>query len=264
MSNARHGAMHPYHLVRPSPWPIFGSVSALVMALGALNYMHEKQPWLLAAGLGMVLFTMSGWWRQVIREGAVDRAHTPEVRRGLRLGMALFIASEVMFFVGFFWAFFHNGLLVSPGVKQWPPPGIQPLHPWGIPFLNTGILMGSGVTCLLAHHAVRRSDPGATVRQLLATIALGIIFLTLQGVEYGHALFKFTDGIYPSVFYMATGFHGFHVFVGVCFLAVNLVRARASQLSPTHHIGFEAAVWYWHFVDGVWVFLFVWVYWWGG
>jgi len=255
---------HPFHLVDPSPWPLAGGLSAFVLAWGAIAYFHDRsEKWGLLAGLAMVLLTMALWWRDVIREGRDGHSHTHEVRHGLRMGMALFIASEVMFFVAFFWAFFHNSLRVSPVVTQWPPAGIEVLNTWHIPFLNTLILMSSGITLTKGHHALVADHKANCARWLALTIALGLIFLSLQIHEYGEAMFAFTDGIYPSVFYMATGFHGFHVFVGVCFLSVCLARTLGGQFTAHHHVGFEAAAWYWHFVDAVWVFLFVWVYWWG-
>ncbi|KAF0143384.1 MAG: cytochrome c oxidase subunit III [Rhodospirillaceae bacterium] len=264
MSNGYLPSPHPFHMVHPSPWPMVGAGAAFVLALGLVLLMHDHGPWGLIAGFILVLFTMAGWWRDVIRESVVDDVHTSPVRHGLRVGMGLFILSEVMFFAAFFWAFFHNALQVSPGVTQWPPPSIQPFNPWGVPFLNTLILLSSGMTVNWAHHAVRADHRRNIILGLAVTVALGALFLSLQAYEYGHAAFAFREGIYPSVFYMATGFHGFHVLVGVCFLTVNLGRALRGQFLPDHHVGFEAAAWYWHFVDVVWLFLFVWIYWWGG
>jgi len=258
------GAPHPFHLVDPSPWPLVGSISAFVLVFGAVGWFRDHgQTTTVLIGLAMVAGTMFGWWRDIFREARSGTAHTEEVCHGLRLGMGLFIASEVMFFVAFFWAFFHSAMGVAPMVPQWPPAGIQTLETWHIPFVNTLILMSSGVTLTRSHHALRHGEPAATKGWLAATIVLGLVFLALQIHEYGQALFAFTDGIYPSVFYMATGFHGFHVFVGVCFLSVCLHRVRKGDFTPARHVGFEAAAWYWHFVDVVWVFLFVWVYWWG-
>jgi cytochrome c oxidase subunit 3 len=255
---------HPYHLVEPSPWPALGALSAFVLAVGAVTFFHHRDdPWILVAGLGMVVVTMGLWWRDVVREAQVQHAHTQVVQHGLKVGMVLFIASEVMFFVAFFWAFFNSGLKVNPSITQWPPAGIEPLETWHIPFINTLILMSSGLTMNWAHHALRAGHRPNVVKGLAITVVLGLTFLSLQAYEYGSAAFKFTEGVYPSVFYMATGFHGFHVFVGVCFLSVCLLRARRGDFTPAQHVGFEAAAWYWHFVDAVWVFLFVWVYWWG-
>jgi len=217
----------------------------------------------LVAGVVVVLATMALWWRDVIREAQVQHAHTAPVRHGLRVGMVLFIASEVMFFVAFFWAFFDAATLTDPSVTEWPPKGIEPLHTWSIPFFNTLILLSSGLAVNHAHHALRRNERSTVARFLALAVVLGLTFLCLQAYEYAGAAFGFTQGIYPSVFYMATGFHGFHVFVGACFLTVNFFRARRGDFTPEQHVGFEAAAWYWHFVDAVWLFLFVWVYWWG-
>jgi cytochrome c oxidase subunit III len=255
---------HPFHLLNPSPWPLTASIGAFIMALGAVQWFHDRgqKGWMLV-GLAIVAVTAVLWWRDVVREARHDHAHTPAVRHGLRLGMALFIASEVMFFAGFFWAFFNGALGVNPSVSQWPPAGIEPLHTWSLPFINTLILLSSGATLTWAHHGVSKGHQWQSVLGLAVTVALGILFLSLQMVEYGEATFKFTEGVYPSVFYMATGFHGFHVLVGVCFLIVCTLRAQKGHFTPGQHVGFEAAAWYWHFVDVVWLFLFVWVYWWG-
>ncbi len=259
-----HQPAHPFHLVNPSPWPFAASVATLLTAYGAVVYFHDRaQPWFLIAGLVLVLLVAALWWRDVVREAQIERAHTDVVQHGLRLGMGLFIASEVMFFAAFFWAFFNASLGVNPSIAVWPPEGVETLHTWDIPFLNTLILLSSGLAVNYAHHGVRENDRAAVKRGLGLAVALGAVFLTLQIVEYGEATFGFKDGVYPSVFYMATGFHGFHVFVGVCFLAVTLLRASRGDFTPRQHVGFEAAAWYWHFVDVVWIFLFVWVYWWG-
>ncbi|WP_404386237.1 cytochrome c oxidase subunit 3 [Caenispirillum salinarum] len=262
---ANSARKHPYHIVDPSPWPFLGSLGVLVLAVGAVQYFHDAPPWVMLAGFALVLVTMFGWWRDVVKEGMEDKAHTAKVRLGLRMGMGMFIASEVMFFVAFFWAYFNNAFLVSPGVTAWPPEGIETLHAWGLPAINTAILLTSGVTLMFSAKAMKRGSQGGQLFWLGATIGLGVIFLILQMVEYGEAAFGFTEGIYPSVFYMATGFHGFHVFVGVCFLAVMFARAwNGHFVRERHSIGYEASEWYWHFVDVVWLFLFVVFYWWVG
>ena len=256
-------AKHPFHLVSPSPWPALGSVGAFVTAVGAVQYMHEQGTTALWVGAVLVLLTLIGWWRDVIKEAVVEKAHSERVRLGLRVGMALFIASEVMFFVAFFWAFFFNALGINPGLIGWPPDGIEPLATWGLPFVNTLILLSSGATMIIASRALVRGSRAWLLGGLAASIILGATFLGLQVYEYGEATFGFTEGIYPSTFYMATGFHGFHVLVGVLFLGVCLFRARAGHFQRGHPVGFQAAEWYWHFVDVVWLFLFTWVYWWG-
>ncbi len=257
-----HAQKHPYHLVDPSGWPIFGAMSAGLLAVGLVFYMHYETRWLLIAGVASVLFTMYGWWRRVVREAQYEGHHNPVVVIGLRYGVALFIASEVMFFAAFFWAFFSSALFPAGGV--WPPEGIQTFNAFELPFLNTLVLLLSGVTVTWAHHALLHNDRAGLINGLACTVGLGAFFTALQAFEYSHAAFKFTDGIYPSTFFMATGFHGFHVMIGTIFLTVCLVRAIRGHFSPDHHFGFEAAAWYWHFVDVVWLFLFVAVYWWGG
>jgi cytochrome c oxidase subunit III len=267
MSTTRGGPKHPYHLVDPSPWPIIGAVLAGTMFGGGVMYMHNVSigpvhgTWIMVAGFLGVLAIMAVWWRDVIREAVHEGHHTPVVQLGLRYGMALFIASEVMFFAAFFWAFFTSSLFPVGGI--WPPKGIHPFNPWEIPFLNTLILLTSGTTVTWAHHALLENDRKGLVRGLGLTVILGICFTGLQAWEYTHAAFGFKGGIYPSTFFMATGFHGFHVIIGTCFLAVNFFRARAGHFRPDHHFGFEAAAWYWHFVDVVWLFLFICIYWWG-
>lgn len=261
---------HPYHLVNPSPWPALGAFSLLATTLGAAMSFHHKSGGsiLLLCGLAGVLYTMFVWWRDVIKEGIHDHAHTREVSRGLRFGMALFITSEVLFFAAFFWSFFNASTLPKLPLEDtwkiaagmWPPAGIKPFDPMHLPFLNTLILLLSGTTVTWAHHCILNKDQKNAVTALWYTVILGISFTCLQGWEYTHAAFGFTQGVYASNFFMATGFHGFHVLVGTIFLAVCLIRAKKGQFSPEHHLGFEFAAWYWHFVDVVWIFLFIFVY----
>jgi cytochrome c oxidase subunit 3 len=266
MSEAAHKPNHPYHLVNPSPWPLVGSLAGGVFFMGLVLYMHGKASFAAAVlpGLALILITMAGWWRDVVREAEVDKAHTPVVQIGLRYGMALFIASEVMFFVAFFWAFFDASLFPKEAIGGvWPPQGMMVLDPFSIPLLNTLILLLSGCTVTWAHHALREGDRKSFIQGLSLTVLLGLVFTGFQAYEYLHAPFAFKDGIYSSTFYMATGFHGFHVIVGTLFLIVCLIRGIKGHFTPDHHFGFEAAAWYWHFVDVVWLFLFAWVYIWG-
>jgi cytochrome c oxidase subunit 3 len=261
---------HPYHLVNPSPWPVVGALSMLAITFGTASAMHGHHlgVFLAIAGLAGVLYTMFGWWCDVVKEGAVDHAHTGPVRHGLRIGMALFIVSEIMFFAAFFWAFFSASLLPRLPLEDtwailngvWPPKGIVPFDPWSLPFLNTLVLLLSGTTVTWAHYALLHGQKKELVQALWYTVLLGILFTSCQAYEYTHAAFGFKDTIYASTFYMATGFHGFHVLIGTIFLSVCLIRAKKDQFSPEHHLGFEFAAWYWHFVDVVWLFLFVCVY----
>ncbi|MBV9735262.1 MAG: cytochrome c oxidase subunit 3 [Acidisphaera sp.] len=265
---ASSGLKQPYHLVEPSPWPIIGSIGGGLTVLGIVLAMHYGSYIVLVAGLAIVLAIMFVWWRDVVRESRTPGLHTPVVRLGLRYGMTLFIASEVMFFVGFFWAYFNYALFpenVSGATHlMWPPEGIHTFDPFHIPFLNTLILLLSGTTVTWAHHCLIEGDRKGMLTGLGLTIILGLSFTSFQALEYSQAPFHFSGGgVYPSVFFLATGFHGFHVIVGTCFLIVCFFRARAGQFTPQRHFGFEAAAWYWHFVDVVWLFLFVCIYWWG-
>ncbi len=265
---------HPYHLVNPSPWPILGAFALLGLTLGGAMAMHKITGGVPLALLSfmVVLYVMYVWWRDVVHEARVDKAHTTAVSHGLRVGMVLFIISEVMFFAAFFWAFFNASLFpklpltetwaIAEGV--WPPAGIVPFDAWHLPFLNTLILLLSGTTVTWAHHAMLEGNNRDTIRGLTYTVILGALFTACQAYEYGHAAFGFKDGVYASTFYLATGFHGLHVLIGTIFLAVCLVRARRNQFTPDKHLGFEFAAWYWHFVDVVWIFLFCFVYVWGG
>jgi cytochrome c oxidase subunit 3 len=273
---------HDYHLVDPSPWPIVGAIAGGLGFFGLLLFMHPSflgddledtltgiGPWLFAPGVGLLFVTVWFWWRDVIQEAEHDGHHKPIVQLGMRYGMALFICSEVMFFAAFFWAFFDASLApkelpydVPGGV--WPPEGVVTFNAFELPFMNTLILLLSGVTVTWAHHALIVGNRKNLIRGLGITILLGISFTILQAIEYAHAGFSFSGGIYGSTFFMATGFHGFHVIVGTIFLTVCYFRARAGHFKPDHHFGFEAAAWYWHFVDVVWLFLFICVYWWGG
>jgi cytochrome c oxidase subunit 3 len=259
---------HDYHILQPDPWPIIGAFSALALFGGLVMWMHDNPAgtWVGFAGLAAVLATMFFWWRNVVRE-AHQGDHTPVVQLHLRYGMILFIASEVMFFVAWFWAYF-NAALFPPAVESvggvWPPKGIEVLDPFGFPLLNTLILLCSGTTVTWAHHALIHGDREGLIKGLWATIGLGLLFSFIQGYEYAHAPFGFAGSIYGSTFFMATGFHGFHVIVGTIFLSVCLFRAYKGHFTPQQHFGFEAAAWYWHFVDVVWLFLFISIYVWGG
>jgi len=259
---------HDYHLVDPDPWPLIGAFGAFALFGGAVMAMHANPygKFVMAAGLLVVIFTMYSWWTNTIRE-AHSGHHTPVVQLHLRYGMILFIASEVMFFLAWFWAFFDASLFPSAAESvggQWPPKGIEVLDPWGFPLLNTMILLCSGTTVTWAHHSLIHGDREGLKLGLLLTIILGLVFTSIQAYEYIHAPFAFKGNIYGATFFMATGFHGFHVIVGTIFLIICLLRARRGDFTPRQHFGFEAAAWYWHFVDVVWLFLFVSIYVWGG
>lgn len=263
------GKPHPYHLVRPSIWPLLSAFAAGLLAIGAVMFMHDVKWGDFAVGLkgvtlGLmaVLACMYFWWRDVIFEAVMEKAHSAVAKIGFRFGMMLFILSEVMFFVAFFWAFFSAALFPVGGI--WPPEGITTVDPLDLPLLMTLILLLSGCTVTWAHTAILEGDNDSFKKALGLTVALGFIFLGFQVYEYSHLAYGFTDGIFASTFYMATGFHGFHVFVGTIFLAVCWIRAAKKHFTKKSHFGFEAAAWYWHFVDVVWLFLFIAVYFWGG
>ncbi|MAS42538.1 cytochrome c oxidase subunit 3 [Albimonas donghaensis] len=266
-----HEKNHDYHILSPSPWPLAGAAGAFVMLGGAVAFMHDGGPWIMLIGLAGVLYTMYAWWSDVVAESRAGD-HTPVVQIGLRYGVIMFIISEVMFFVAWFWSFFKHamypmgeiqGTEVAAGV--WPPVGIETFDPWHLPLINTLILLLSGCLATWAHHAIAHDNDRKTMANaLVGAVALGVLFTITQAYEYGHAAFGFSGNIYGANFYMATGFHGFHVIVGTIFLAVCMMRAYAGHFTADKHIGFEAAAWYWHFVDVVWLFLFAAVYIWGG
>jgi cytochrome c oxidase subunit 3 len=278
MADAHAKPNHDYHLVDPSPWPLIGGVAVFVMAVGAVMWMKgmvlfgfAKGPFLFFAGLIALLYVMTAWWRDVVKEANAGY-HTPVVQLHHRYGMILFIASEVMFFVAWFWAYFEVAIFPNPAempARQavtggvWPPKGIETFDPWHLPLLNTLVLLLSGTTVTWAHHALLENDRQGLKNGLWCTVLLGAAFTALQAWEYSKAAFAFSGNIYGATFFMATGFHGFHVIIGTIFLAVCLARAYAGQFTPKQHLGFEFAAWYWHFVDVVWLFLFACIYVWG-
>ena len=258
---------HSFHLVDPSPWPLVASLGALMLTTGGVMYMHKFHGGghLLLTGFFIILYVMYTWWRDIIREAMYEEQHTFAVQRGLRLGMILFIVSEIMFFFAFFWAFFHSSLAPTFNIGGvWPPEAIQTIQTSGIPLTNTFFLLSSGATVTWSHHAIIVRAKKQALISLLLTLILAILFTGLQGLEYFEAPFTISDSVYGSCFYMATGFHGFHVFIGTISLFVSFIRIIFNHFTNTHHFGFESAAWYWHFVDVVWLFLFITVYWWGG
>ena len=227
-------------------------------------YFHYSQSWMLILGLVTLILTMIVWWRDVIRESTFHGHHTLIVKQGLKYGMILFILSEVCLFVSLFWAFFHSSLAPTIEVGSiWPPKGIHPLNPWSVPLLNTAVLLSSGATVTWAHHAIISGKRKEAITGLFFTVLLGIGFTGLQAMEYYEAPFTISDSIYGSTFFVTTGAHGGHVLIGSTFLLVCLFRLISHQFTRNHHFGFEAAAWYWHFVDVVWLFLFIFMYWWG-
>lgn len=255
---------HAYHIVNPSPWPLTGAFSALLLTSGLVIWFHYNSTILLSLGLLANILTIYQWWRDIIREGTYQGHHTPIVQKGLRYGIILFIVSEIFFFAGFFWAFYHSSLVPTHDLGGcWPPTGITPLNPLEVPLLNTSVLLASGVSITWAHHSLIEGKRNHINQALLITILLGLYFTILQASEYFETSFSISDGIYGSTFFIATGFHGLHVIIGSTFLIVCLLRQLKFHFTSKHHFGFEAAAWYWHFVDVVWLFLYVSIYWWG-
>nr|WGT87838.1 cytochrome c oxidase subunit III [Sclomina erinacea]WGT88020.1 cytochrome c oxidase subunit III [Sclomina erinacea] len=254
---------HPYHLVDVSPWPLTGSIGAMTLTSGMVMWFHKNSMSLYMLGVLILLLTMIQWWRDISREGTYQGKHTLAVTQGLKLGMILFIVSEVLFFVSFFWAFFHSSLSPTVEISTWPPKGILTFNPMHVPLLNTMVLLCSGLTVTWAHHSIMEKNFTQTKSALIITVMLGVYFTMLQAYEYYEASFTISDSVFGSCFYMATGFHGIHVIIGTTFLMVCLMRHLLNHFSSKHHFGFEAAAWYWHFVDVVWLFLYISIYWWG-
>lgn len=257
---------HPYHLVSPSPWPLNTSLSLLTLTLSSIlafqNFTFGIYNLFIA--LICLVLSMSLWFRDVISEGTYLGNHTLAVQKGLNMGVGLFIVSEALFFLGIFWAFFHSAL--SPTVElgaKWPPMGIETVNPFELPLLNTIILLSSGVTITYAHHSLIQGNRSGALYGCVYTIILAVIFTAFQGIEYTVSSFTISDGTFASCFYFGTGFHGIHVMVGTAFLAVGFWRILAYHLTENHHLGFESAILYWHFVDVVWLFLYISVYYWG-
>ena len=260
-------ATHLFHLVSPSPWPFLSASMCLLLTTGGVMYFHyDAGGWICSFAGCSLLYAMGVlWWRDVVREGTFRGYHTSLVVRGLRIGMVLFIVSEVMFFAAFFWGFFHSSLGPTVEINAvWPPLGIDVISPWGVPLVNTLILLTSGAGVTWCHHGLLFGLRTQSRIALWVTVILAMMFTGLQAYEYVDAGFGLSSGVYGSTFYMATGFHGFHVLIGTIFLFVSLLRMQWFQLTPGHHIGLECACWYWHFVDVVWLALFISVYWWGG
>ena len=258
----------PYHLPDPNALPIVGAFAGATMLAGIVLWAHFGIKEVFGLGVMVIMGVMFFWWRTVIRESLAAGVISPLTRLSLRYGMTLFITSEVMLFVSFFWTFFNFAIFPENVAGQlaplWPPIGVHTFDPFSTPFLNTMILLLSGCTVTWAHHSLIEGDRRSLIMGLGLTILLGMSFTCLQIMEYSNAPFHFSGGgVYPAIFFIATGFHGAHVFIGTSFLVVCWYRSRAGQFTPTRHFGFEAAAWYWHFVDVVWLFLFICIYWWG-
>lgn len=257
-------ARQPFHLVEFSPWPLLASFSILSLPIGLIYIIRNSNFNLLIFGLILTIIISALWWRDVVRESTYQGFHNYFVTKGLKIGVILFILSEICFFFAFFWAYFHRRLAPSVEIgAHWPPTGIFTLQAFQVPLLNTSVLLLSGVSITWAHHSIEEGDYNSSIKGLLITVILGVYFLILQYGEYCETMFSISDGIYGSCFFIATGFHGLHVAVGASFLFVCLLRLFFYHFNKNHHVGFLAAAWYWHFVDVVWLFLYVRIYWWG-
>ena len=258
--------LHPYHMTAASPWPLLASAAVLAMLSSAALWFNgvDHAGTLLLLGMASVVSSACLWFKDVVTEGTHLGLHTRIVQQCLSLGVSLFIVTEAMLFVSVFWAYFHSSL--SPTVElgtQWPPTAIVPLSPMTIPLLNTLLLVSSGATVTYGHHAMFLSDRKGAILGMTLTVILAIIFTSFQYFEYIEAGFSLADGVYGSAFYFSTGLHGMHVLVGTLFLTAALARLVAYHFTQGHHLGLESSILYWHFVDIVWLFLYLAVYWWG-
>nr|QZZ18364.1 cytochrome c oxidase subunit III [Yangisunda tiani] len=255
---------HPFHLVDKSPWPLTGSIGLMTTLLGLTLWFSSSTMNSMMMGTFIIIMTMIQWWRDVTREASFQGLHTNKVIISMKMGMILFITSEVFFFLSFFWSFFHSSLAPAMEIgMKWPPMGIMTFNPINIPMLNTMILLSSGVTITWAHNSLINKKYNSMNQAMIITVMLGVYFSMLQLYEYIESTFCIADSVYGSTFFMATGFHGLHVIIGTIFIAVSMKRMMNLHFSVNHHVGFEASAWYWHFVDVVWLFLYMNIYWWG-
>lgn len=258
---------HPYHIINSSPWPFFISFGLFFFTFGLSMFFHNYKNSIILILLGMllILFTFYNWFRDIIRESLFEGEHTLKIQKGLKNGMFLFIFSEILFFICFFLAFFNSSLVPTIEIGSlWPPLGIKNINNWNIPLLNTIILLTSGATITWAHYSIINNNRKNIIFGLILTIILAFFFLFIQLFEYIENSFSISDSIYGTTFFLLTGFHGFHVIIGLLFILITLFRLINYHFTKKHHFGFEAMIWYWHFVDVIWLFLFIIVYWWGG
>nr|UZZ43875.1 cytochrome c oxidase subunit III [Dipseudopsis sp. XG-2021] len=254
---------HPFHLVNYSPWPLLVALCLMSLLASTLQWMHNQMNLIMIMSLISLLLCSFQWWRDMSRESTLQGLHTYKVFLNMKWGMILFIISEILFFFSFFWTFFHSSL--SPNIEigsQWPPMYISSFNPFKIPLLNTLILISSGISVTWSHHSIMNNNLSQAITSLMITILLGLYFTYFQAIEYQKASFSMADSIYGSSLFLTTGFHGIHVIIGTSFLTCCLIRLNLNHFSSNHHFGFEAAAWYWHFVDVVWLFLFIFMYWW--
>jgi len=255
---------HFYHIVNNSPWPLLISFTLLGLTSGTMFWFHQNVIYIFFLSFCTMIYIMFLWFRDVIREGTFEGNHTKEVQSNLKFGMFLFILSEVMFFFSFFWTFFHSSLAPSWEIGiVWPPIDIVVLDTWRVPALNTIISLTSGAAITWAHYALILGKRYEVIQGFCITIFLAILFTLFQMMEYFSSLYHLYDGIYGSIFFIITGFHGLHVLIGTCFLLICFFRFLKFHFTSNHHIGFQSASWYWHFVDVIWILLFISVYFWG-
>lgn len=254
---------HPFHLVTLSPWPLITSLNLINILIGSIKWFHEINYTLITLRIIILLISISQWWRDVIRERTFQGFHNIWIIKLLKIGIILFIISEIFFFICFFWTFFHISL--SPRIeigRKWPPLIIRPFNPYNIPLLNTIILLSSGLRITWSHYSILNHNKFESLISLYITIILGLYFSFLQFYEYNEAIFTISDSVYGSSFFLITGFHGLHVIIGTIFISTTIIRLIKNQFSSLHHFGFEASSWYWHFVDVVWLFVYIFIYWW--
>lgn len=255
---------HPFHLVDKRPWPLTGSLGLITILSGIVIWFHKLNINLIIIGILITILTSIQWWRDVIRESTFQGLHTLKVIKRIKIGIILFIVSEILFFTSFFWAYFHSR--IAPSIEigiNWPPKGIIAFNPINIPILNTIILLRSGVTITWAHNSLLTKNYNQIIQRIIITVILGLYFSILQLYEYIESPFCISDSVYGATFFIATGFHGLHVIIGTIFILVSRIRIKKLHFSSEHHVGFEASAWYWHFVDVVWLFLYISIYWWG-
>lgn len=260
------GQQHFYHVVTPSPWPFVISLCGCVLALSFVGYLHnfKSSGLIVLISLLSVIYILVLWLRDVVREGTYEGMHTIKVQRNIKFGFVLFTLSEIMFFFGFFWAYFHVSLAPSVELGSiWPPSGISVINPWYLPLPNTVLLLQSGLFITACHMYIRIGEFLKVIVYFVLTLACGIIFTCIQIYEYIISSFPISDSVYGASFFMLTGFHGFHVLCGTIFIFVCMIRTVRGEFTREHHVGFECSAWYRHSVDVVWLFPFSFIYVWG-
>nr|YP_009987575.1 cytochrome c oxidase subunit III [Tropidocephala brunnipennis]QBZ38048.1 cytochrome c oxidase subunit III [Tropidocephala brunnipennis] len=254
---------HPFHLVTNSPWPILLSFSIMNLLMSMIILFNQKNNNFMYFSMLILTMNLYQWWRDVKRESSLKGDHTKIVKKMIKMGMILFIISEIMFFFSFFWSFFHSSL--SPTIElglKWPPKGIKPFNPMEIPLLNTIILVSSGASITWAHHSLLSMKFKQTISSLIITIMLSCYFTSLQWIEYKNATFTIADSVFGSSFFLTTGFHGIHVIMGTIFILTAMESIISMKSNKINHLSLELSAWYWHFVDVVWLFLYLILYWW--